>query len=49
MLDYASEDTRKKGEALIQKELENVPNLKVREKAREYIDELVHGQRDFRF
>ena len=49
LLDYASEDTRKKGEALIQKELENVPNLKVREKAREYIDELVHGQRDFRF
>lgn len=49
LLDYASEDTRKKGEALIQKELENVPNPKVREKAREYINELVHGERDFRF
>lgn len=49
LLDYASEDTRRKGEALITKELEKVPNEKVREKAREYIDELVHGERDFRF
>ncbi|MBP3702773.1 MAG: [FeFe] hydrogenase H-cluster radical SAM maturase HydG, partial [Lachnospiraceae bacterium] len=49
LLDYASEDTRKKGEALIEKELMKVPNVKVREKAREYIEELVHGQRDFRF
>ncbi len=49
LLDYASEDTRKKGEVLIQKELENVPNEKIREKAREYINELVHGERDFRF
>lgn len=49
LLDYASEDTLKKGEVLIQKELENVPNEKIREKAREYINELVHGERDFRF
>ena len=49
LLDYASEDTRKKGEALIAKEVETIPNEKVRAKAKEYINELVHGERDFRF
>jgi len=49
LVDYASEDTRKIGEALIERELANIPNEKVRVKAAEYIDNIIHGQRDFRF
>lgn len=47
--DYASEDTVQIGNALIKKELENIPNLKTREIATKYIDEIVNGKRDFRF
>lgn len=47
--DYASPDTKLIGEKLIKKEIENVPNEKVREKAREYLTELGDGKRDFRF
>ena len=49
LVDYASEDTRKIGEALIERELANISNEKVRVKAAEYIDNIIHGQRDFRF
>lgn len=47
--DYASPDTRQKGEALIAKEIMNVPNETVRKKAMEYLDQLHDGKRDFRF
>ena len=47
--DYASPDTKRIGEELIKKEIENVPDLKVREKAKEYLNELSGGKRDFRF
>lgn len=47
--DYASEDTIQIGNALIKKELENIPNLKTREIATKYIDQIVNGKRDFRF
>lgn len=47
--DYASEDTRIKGEAVIQKELASIPNERVRARAIQYLDELKAGQRDFRF
>ena len=47
--DYASPDTKAIGEALIQKELQTIPNEKVREKAAEYIANIHQGQRDFRF
>ena len=47
--DYASEETKEIGAKLIAKELENIPNLKVRQKATEYIDNIVNGERDFRF
>ena len=49
LVDYASEDTRKIGEELIARELKTIPNEKVRAKATEYIDNIIHGQRDFRF
>ncbi len=47
--DYASEDTKKKGEALIATEILKVPNETVRNKAMEYLKELHDGKRDFRF
>ena len=47
--DYASEETKKIGEALIAKEILTVPNEKVRAKAMEYLKELGDGKRDFRF
>lgn len=47
--DYASPDTKKIGESLIASELIKIPNEKVRKKAREYIDGIADGERDFRF
>ena len=47
--DYASEDTRKKGEKVIQEELNRIPNPVVRRKAEEYLVSLHEGKRDFRF
>lgn len=47
--DYASDDTRQKGEKVIQRELEVITNPTVKEKAREYIENIHEGQRDFRF
>ncbi len=47
--DYASEDTKIKGEALIQEELGRIPNDKVRSIAEEHITEMNEGKRDFRF
>lgn len=47
--DYASEDTKKKGEALIVEELDRIPNAKVRAIAEEHIAEMNEGKRDFRF
>ncbi|MBU3158709.1 [FeFe] hydrogenase H-cluster radical SAM maturase HydG [Clostridium frigoris] len=47
--DYASEDTKKKGEILIQNEIPNIKSEKVREIAKQYLKELNDGKRDFRF
>lgn len=49
LIDYASPETRKIGEALIKKELGNIPKDKVREICREHIGEIENGKRDFRF
>lgn len=49
LMDYASYQTKKKGEEIIQKELANIPNEKVREKTKEYLQEIENGNRDFRF
>lgn len=46
--DYASEETKIKGEAIIQKRLEMIPNEKVREVVREHINDIHQGGRDFR-
>ena len=47
--DYASPDTKEKGEALIKKELEKITNPKVKQIATERIDLIAKGDRDFRF
>ncbi len=47
--DYASADTRAKGEKVIAAELERIPNEKVRAIARERIEKIRQGERDFRF
>ena len=47
--DYASPETKKVGEALIAKELEVITNPKVKERAKQYIEEIHKGDRDFRF
>lgn len=47
--DYASEETKEKGEEVIREQLEIITNPVVKEKATEYIDNIHAGQRDFRF
>ncbi len=49
LTDYASEETRKIGEALIDREILNVPDPKRREKALSYLARIRNGERDFRF
>ena len=49
LMDYASEDTRKIGLKLIEKEIPNVPREKTREILEYHLKELEDGQRDFRF
>ena len=47
--DYASPETKQIGEALIREELEKIPNEKARRLAKEYIENIHLGKRDFRF
>ena len=48
--DYASPETKAIGEALIARELNNVPDEKRRQRAIEYLDSIKNGgKRDFRF
>ncbi|MDO5311122.1 MAG: [FeFe] hydrogenase H-cluster radical SAM maturase HydG [Clostridia bacterium] len=49
LIDYASDETRKIGEALIEAELKNIPKDKVREIAAENLVKIENGIRDFRF
>lgn len=47
--DYASPETKQIGMELIERELLNIPNEKVRKTASEYIHDIAAGKRDFRF
>ncbi len=47
--DYASKDTKAKGEAMILKEIEHITNPKVKEVCRERLEKIAQGERDFRF
>jgi 2-iminoacetate synthase len=50
LTDYASPETKAVGEALIAKEILNVPDEKRRQRAMDYLDEIKNGgKRDFRF
>ena len=47
--DYATEDTKILGKKLIQDELNNIPNLKMRDKTSLILSRIDNGERDFRF
>ena len=47
--DYASPETRAKGEAMIARELGLLPNERIRDLAERRLNDIAHGQRDFRF
>ena len=49
LIDYASEETKKIGEQLIEKELLNIPKEKVKEICEENLKMIEDGKRDFRF
>ncbi len=47
--DYASDDTKEKGESLIEREIQKVTNEKVKTIAKDYLVQVHEGKRDFRF
>jgi 2-iminoacetate synthase len=47
--DYAKPDTKQKGEAVIEKEMEHITNEKVLGIAKGYLTQVEEGKRDFRF
>ncbi|MDP4132488.1 MAG: [FeFe] hydrogenase H-cluster radical SAM maturase HydG [Bacillota bacterium] len=49
LMDYASPETKRIGEGLIAKELQNIPSEKVRAIAKERLSLIENGSRDFRF
>lgn len=49
LIDYASEKTKIIGENMIQKELFNVKNEKVKQLTQRYLNQIQQGKRDFRF
>ncbi len=49
LMDYASQHTQDVGNELIMKEIENIPNSKVREIVIKNLKEIEEGKRDFRF
>ena len=49
LVDYASDETRRKGEAMIKSEIPTIPNEKVRSALTKYLERIEGGERDFRF
>lgn len=49
LMDYASEDTRKTGDEIIEREIENIGSEKVKAIVRERLSRIENGERDFRF
>ena len=47
--DYASPETKKLGESLILREINRIKSEKVKGLTQKYLDEINHGERDFRF
>jgi len=48
LIDYAAVDTRRSGEVLIKKEVENIPDKKMRALIIEHLEKIKQGSRDFR-
>lgn len=46
---YGDEEFRKMADAVIAREVENIPNEKIRVKTREYLQRIENGETDFRF
>ncbi len=49
LIDYAKDDTRKKGEEIIAREIEKITNEKVKARAKQNLVDIEQGTRDFRF
>ena len=49
LMDYATPETKEIGEAMIQKEIDNVPSENIRRILRERLQKIEQGERDFRF
>lgn len=49
LMDYASPDTKKIGEELIEKQIDNIGKEKVKDIVRERLVKIENGERDFRF
>ncbi|MEN6296115.1 MAG: [FeFe] hydrogenase H-cluster radical SAM maturase HydG [Chloroherpetonaceae bacterium] len=49
LVDYADEETKQLGEAIIQKELQDIPSDNIRKTTVKYLDEIVDGKRDLYF
>ena len=49
LLDYATDETQATGDAVIEKQLDLIKNEKVKKAATDYIGQMEHGERDFRF
>ena len=49
LTDYASEKTREVGLPVIAREIQKVPNEKIRQRAIDFLAEIDLGKRDFRF
>lgn len=47
--DYASEETKSLGTAMIHQEMQHIPHPKIRERALENLKQIAKGERDFRF
>lgn len=49
LMDYASQETKEIGEALIQAEINNIPKENVKEICKDHLEKIEQGIRDFRF
>lgn len=49
LMDYASEETKKVGQKLIEAELDRIPTEKVRLICEDHLNKIEEGIRDFRF
>ena len=49
LMDYASEETKKLGKEMIEREIPNIPNEKARNLTIEHLHDIESGKRYFRF